>query len=433
MNRASWLITDPKPADLLPPAPRPGPARVLFVHGCELGFATTARNLQLCAAERPDIDAVHVHVPMRSWPRLLAATLPVPLAGLDQQPYRAILAMGLVLRGLFARHLDLDRFDVVHIMTQQKGHIVPGLKRRHPRVRFVINSDASSVAFRRAFDLRCPPWALEIPAERAILRAADLVACASRWVADGMVADDGVDPARIILHKPCAIRDPSMPVRRHDDVPPRGAPGAAPVRIAFVGNDWVRKGGPRLIRWHQELFADRAEVHVCSRTAPQDHTLRNVVWHGATPHAKLMTEILPICDLFVMPTTADTFLIAAQEAQAVGLPVLTSRLAGIPEVVRHGVSGFLCDPGDDNAFRHHLTALVTDAELRARMGRAALQHADRNLNGLIWHNHLLAQLVALADNRSCAYAPDGVDVRRDEVETANPRTQQESTSGAPRS
>lgn len=426
MNRATWIITDPKPEGLLPPAARQGPARVLFIHGRELGFATTARNLERCAADRTDIDAVHVHVPMTGWARRLAASAPFPAFGLDLQPYRALLIMRQVMRSLIRQHLDLSRFDAVHFMTQQKALILPELKRVAPHCRFIINSDAASTAYLRAFNMPARPWSLELRAERTILRSADMVACASRWVSDNMVADEGVDPDRIILHKPCAIREAGMPARAHDDQPPRSSPGAPPVRIAFIGNDWERKGGPRLVRWQQQHFVDRAEIHVCSRTAPQDHSLRNIVWHGQTPHAKLMTEILPSCDLFVMPTTADTFLIAAQEAQAAGLPVLTSRMTGIPEVVRHGKTGFLHDPADDAGFLNSLTRLIDDAALRRRMGLAAVEHAATNLNGLIWHNHLLTQIVALVDGKPIRYAPDGVDVRRDDAEPINPRTQRES-------
>lgn len=428
MNRATWIITDPAPADLLPPPTRQGPARVLFIHGRELGFATTARNLERCAADRPDIDAVHVHVPMTGWARRLAAGAPFPAFGLDLQPYRTLLIMRQVMRSFFRSHLDLARFDVVHFMTQQKAMVLPELKRLAPRCRFVINSDAASTGYLRAFDLPARPWAFELRAERPILRSADMVACASRWVADNMVADEGVDPDRIILHKPCAIRAPGLPTRTHDDHPPRGTPGAPPVRIAFIGNDWDRKGGPRLVRWQQQHFIDRAEIHVCSRTAPQDRSLHNVVWHGFTSHDKLMTEVLPSCDLFVMPTRNDTFLIAAQEAQAVGLPVLTSRLAGIPEVVRHGTTGFLCDPADDAGFLSHLTRLIDDHALRRTMGVAAVAHSAQNLNGLTWHNHLLSQLVALADAKPIRYAPEGVDVRRDDAEGANPTSQRESRS-----
>jgi glycosyltransferase involved in cell wall biosynthesis len=401
---------------------------VLFIHGSELGFKTSGHNLERACAERADVDAVHVRVPMRGLAKLLSAPPPVPLGGLDQGAYRWIRAWGRTLRGLLRGPLPLDRFDVVHIMPQQRAWVVTELAGRTP-TKFAVNIDAVSGAYDRAFGLTRPRWAWEVEAERRILRAADLVACWSRWSSDAAVLDEGVDPARVVLHKQCAFVDPSG-IRTHDDSPPRGTPGAPPVRLVFVGNDWERKGGPRLIRWHQERFRDRAEVHVCSAKAPQDRTLQGVVWHGATPHDRLMTEILPAADVLVMPTRVDTFLIAAQEAQAVGLPVITSRLAALPEVVRDGRTGLLCAPDDDAAFVAAIGRLIDDAPLRRAMGHAATEHARTHMSGRVWHGHLVDQLVALADGRPTRYAPEGVDVRRDDGEAKNPTSAAESAAMA---
>jgi glycosyltransferase involved in cell wall biosynthesis len=255
-----------------------------------------------------------------------------------------------------------------------------------------------------------------------------MLACWSRWAADSAVMEMGVSPERVVLHKPCIDR-PVQPPSAPTPSPERDDP-ARRVRIAFVGNDFERKGGDRLLRWHQARWRSRAEIHVCSAKVQPDRSLEGVVWHGATPHAKLTTEILPSCDLFVMPTWEDTFLIAAQEALVAGLPVVTSRLAGIPEVVRDERTGFLCAPADESGFISAIERLLDDASLRANMSRAAREHAERNLSGHIWHNHLLDQLVALAEGRPTRYAPEGVDIRNSEREPGNPASQAESVARA---
>jgi glycosyltransferase involved in cell wall biosynthesis len=58
------------------------------------------------------------------------------------------------------------------------------------------------------------------------------------------------------------------------------------------------------------------------------------------------------------------------EAMAVGLPVVASRVGALDEMVEHGVSGFLTEPGDEDDLARHLSTLVDDPELRARMGAA---------------------------------------------------------------
>ena len=220
-----------------------------------------------------------------------------------------------------------------------------------------------------------------------------------------MIADYGVPRERVFLHMPCARRLPGVLPRDSDAHVKRSD---KKLRLVFVGNDWFRKGGHRLLAWHQSRWSDRAELHVCSGKAPQDHSAKNVIWHGPTPHDKLIREILPSCDLFVMPTREDTFLIAAQEAQVMGVPAVTSRLAGIPEVVLHEKTGLLCQRDDDAGFIAAVERLMNDPALLARFSAAAAKHGENTLNADLWHNHLLDQLVALADSRPVRFKPESL-------------------------
>lgn len=411
MNRAICTNLDAGSAGvqaLMPPERdgrrAPGePVRVLFINGAEVGFATTARMLQHYTQRRDDIDAVHFSIVMPFWQRLLAAEsriAPLRASGLDLQAWRTMIAARTVLAGPLRRHLHPRRFDVVHIMTQQRGLVLP-LLRRLSAAKIVINSDATMVQWDRDFGYPRRGPRPEIAAERRIFTAADAVACASEWVAGSVESDCGVSRERVFLHMPCA--------RMLEGVSPRrpeahiGRPG--PLRLIFVGNAWKRKGGPRLLRWHQQRWTGRAELHVCSAEAPIDRSCRAVIWHGRTDHSRLMRELLPAADLFVLPTHEDTFLIAAQEAQALGLPVVSTRLAGIPEVVADGESGLLCARDDDAAYIAAVERLMDEPQFLSRLSAGAAAHAARRLNADVWHNHLLDQLVALADGRPVARAP----------------------------
>lgn len=429
MNRLLWSSDTPIPKGehALPPAVRaPGsPARVLFFNGSELGFSTSAKAFETICESRTDIDAVHVRVPIKGLLRIAGAPTPERWQPLALGTTRLALANGAAIMRLFRTVLPLERFDVVHLMTQQRGWPAARLGGR-VRTKFAVNLDATVPGWCREFGWRRSPFNLDARIESKILRSADLVACWSRWAADSVARDCGVNPDRIILNKSCATIDPTAPFRTHDETPMRGTPEGGPVRIVYVGNDWERKGGPRLIRWHQERWSDIAQVHVCSRSAPQDHGLKNVIWHGATDRNTLFTKILPSMDLMVIPTRIDTFLIAAQEALSFGLPVVTSSIAGLPEVVRDGVTGLLCRHDDDAAFVAAIERLLKDHTLRRTMGHAARSFALHNLSSSIWHNHLFDQLVALADGRPVRYTPEGVDVRRSAAEPVSPRSERES-------
>ena len=377
------------------------------MHGLEVGFATTTANLIHFAQDRPDIDAVHVRLAMPRWLRLACKQSPFPIGELDFRYLRHMLFWRTHLRTLLGpgKKFPLDRFDVIHITTQQRALIVEDfrLPGRNPSgTKFAINLDATLRGWERMRGLRRLAPKLDWSMEGRILRSADMLACATQWAADSCTQEYGTDPARIVIHKPCARVD-RLPAAA--DSAERTAP-PAPARILFVGGNWADKGGQRLLDWHQSRWADRSELHIVSGSAPKHAAARNVVFHGAVPHDDLLRDLLPTMDLFVVPTKWDTFLIAAQEAQAAGLPVVTTRTGGVGECVQGGVTGFLCDRASNEQYIAAVERLLADVALRQNMGRAAREHAQRDLNASIWHNHLLNQLVALAAARPLRMLPE---------------------------
>lgn len=68
--------------------------------------------------------------------------------------------------------------------------------------------------------------------------------------------------------------------------------------------------------------------------------------------------------------------VAILEASSCGLPVVSTRHAGIVEAVRDGESGFLVEEGDVDGMAKHMLRLVRDPELAARMGAAGRQHIE---------------------------------------------------------
>lgn len=72
--------------------------------------------------------------------------------------------------------------------------------------------------------------------------------------------------------------------------------------------------------------------------------------------------------------------VVLMEAMASGLPVVASRLSGIPEIVRDGENGRLFPPGDAHALADALAELAMDGTLRERLGRAARATAIRDLD-----------------------------------------------------
>ena len=103
-----------------------------------------------------------------------------------------------------------------------------------------------------------------------------------------------------------------------------------------------------------------------------------------------IAALLASTDVLVAPSVAtrngkrEGIPVVLMEAMAAGLPVVASRLSGIPELVRDGQNGRLVPPGDATALADALGELATDAALRERLGRAGratvLQEFDVEAN-----------------------------------------------------
>jgi glycosyltransferase involved in cell wall biosynthesis len=68
------------------------------------------------------------------------------------------------------------------------------------------------------------------------------------------------------------------------------------------------------------------------------------------------------------------------EAMAAGVPVVATRIAGVPELVDDGVSGFLVAPGDVTALAERVAALLDDADLRNLFGAAGRAKVEKEFN-----------------------------------------------------
>lgn len=82
-----------------------------------------------------------------------------------------------------------------------------------------------------------------------------------------------------------------------------------------------------------------------------------------------VTPLLSISDLFLLPSAQESFGLAALEAMACGVPVVASKVGGLPEVVEHGASGFLHPPDDVEGMAASGIALLTDEELHQKFAR----------------------------------------------------------------
>lgn len=199
---------------------------------------------------------------------------------------------------------------------------------------------------------------------RETLQAAEGLFAWSHWTADSAVADYGADPKRIRILPPgidTELWKPAEPGQKPDD---------GVTRIFFTGGNFERKGGDLLLRWARETGAKNWELHLVTRdeVAP---TPGVVVHNNLGSNAPELIELAQRCDVFALPTRADCYSIASLEAMAAGMPVITTRVGGIPDIIKEGETGYLLEPDDYDGLCDRLRSLIDSPDLRHEMGRKA--------------------------------------------------------------
>ena len=88
-------------------------------------------------------------------------------------------------------------------------------------------------------------------------------------------------------------------------------------------------------------------------------------------------EILAVADLFLIPSSNESFGLAALEAMACEVPVISSNAGGLPEVNIHGVTGCVADVGDYESMAAHALMLLEDESLLKQYSHNALMQARK--------------------------------------------------------
>lgn len=249
------------------------------------------------------------------------------------------------------------RPDVVHIHSLPTPAAVPFL-RLLPRL--VVSTWGSDVVQRDPRKTRLYPY---------LLSHARQLTATSRYLAT--ITDGYLRTPRPISVIPFGID------------PQRFTPGEQPIadkRIGTLRHLEANYGIDVLIEAVPALLASdrQIQVEIGGVGSLQSMFERRIDELGIGDHVALRgrlahTEVpafLRSLAVFAMPSRAESFGVAALEAQACGLPVVASQVGGLPEVVRDGETGLLVPPEQPQALADALLRLIEDPQLRARLGQA---------------------------------------------------------------
>lgn len=221
------------------------------------------------------------------------------------------------------------------------------------------------------------------------LRLADTVAAVSEDTMAKAVVAQKIDPRRATVLLP-ALEPAFQKMISGKHVPSVSVPPGkmlltvtrlGPSEDDQKGVDTVIKALPKVLNSVPEacyvVVGDGPDRDRLERLAAETGVKHLVFFVGGTTDEEMM-GYYAACDVFVMPSATEGFGIAFLEAMALGKPVIGGDHGGTRNLIEPGVTGFLVKHGDIDVLADTLILLLTNEELRKRMGEAGRQCAESN-------------------------------------------------------
>ncbi len=339
--------------------------KIGFIIEQALGHITHGQNLQQNVAQDPTIEA---YWGLPTWDA-------GGLAGLvPNWTFKA----GLQARQQIAAMQRQTQLDVLFFHTQVTAVLAQSWLKRIPAV---VSLDATPRQYDSLGEFYAhssgPSW-LETwkwRLNRDCLTAAHHVVTWSAWAKEGVVGEYEVPADKVTVIPPgvnvAAWKRPS-PHQLHQE----------PLKILFVGGNLERKGGLLLLEAWRNLRATAVpnlELHLATRdTVPAEPGL--FVYNDMQPNSEPLKQLYFAADIFCLPTYGDCLPMVLSEAGAAGLPVVSTAVAAIPEIVADGETGFLIPTGSIDALTHALRQLIENPALRLQQGETAVTQIQRTFD-----------------------------------------------------
>lgn len=155
-----------------------------------------------------------------------------------------------------------------------------------------------------------------------------------------------------------------------------------PIELLSVGSLVPPKGYPILLSAIARLASEGGKairLRIVGEGAGRSGLQRMIAARGLESVVTLMgscgqeqlRELYRETDLFILASFAEGIPVVLMEAMAMEIPCIATWITGIPELIRHGVDGWLVPPGNEQQLADAVTHLLANAELRQALGKSA--------------------------------------------------------------
>ncbi len=346
----------------------------LFVSALYSGNAVFFENLRSALGRRN--DAEFTFLPIELSPPELCANMP-PVSVNDS------LKNAMVARSRI-RKLERNRarFDAAFINHITPAYFLSSFMKRVPTIMSLdatprlLDGYSSWYKTSSPSSPRYPIEYLKQKATRNVYARSALLMPWSDWVKRSLVTDYAIDEENIqILH-------PGIDLEFWQSDKNRGLEEDATqsFQILFVGGDFVRKGGDLLLEVASLPDFERCDFHIVTRDFQGSQSNNVRVYANIDPNSDQLRALYRKADVFVIPTRADCSSLAICEAMAMQLPVISTEVGGVAEIVENGDTGFVVSVGSVKALAEKLRVLRDNGPLRVSMGHRGRKKAESEYN-----------------------------------------------------
>lgn len=277
--------------------------------------------------------------------------------------YNPITAVGAV--GSISRYLKKHDFDIVHTHSTEAGIIgrasarlagTPHVVHTIHGIPFTDDRNSALNWFVERCEIAVAPWT------DSIVSIADVIT--EEYLARGI----GKPEQYQTIH--CGINvDRFQEASSADNLPGSG------IRVLMVARLAKGKGFDVLLDGIESINSDDFSVLVAGDGPLHDELETEIQARGLADTVFLLgyrtdvPSVMAASDIFVLPSYREGTPLVIYEAMAAGLPVVATDIAGIPEQVDHGTTGYLVPSGDVDAFSSRLNELIVNTEKRNSYGK----------------------------------------------------------------
>ena len=321
-----------------------------------------------------DVTVLGTHRPMGALRRRLSRVIAFQEARKPVViPDSLDVVVSMVATSLINEVLGATNVPIVH-MTDA----TPGFLREYYRAQLPDSADAQEI--------------------RALAGAA-LTIYSSDFMAERARAEFGADVASRLAVVPFGVNMEQLP----DILPDKAR--LDPVRLLYIGTDWVRKGGELALQTQQALRAQGVNAQLSLVGAVPAAVARaegvEVVGYlnkNTARGAAQLEQLLRDAHVFILPTRADCTPMVVAEANAYGTPVAITETGGIGTLMRDGANGHMMSMSAGPAdWAHTIAGMVSDRDRYQRLSEQSFLHARNHLSWSVWSQKvtdLLTDIVA---------------------------------------